>query len=469
MTIALRDYQDRDVGRLREALRAGAPRVCYVLPTGGGKTVLMAWMARAAAERGKSTFFLVHRQELIRQSSRTFDMMDVAHGLIFKGHTMTRDLVQIASVQTLVRRLERVPRRPDLIVVDEAHHATAGTYRRILEAYPQAKVIGLTATPARTDGTGLADVFSGLVVGPRMAELTERGFLAPYKIFAPPIGIDVSAVKSRAGDFSKEELAEAVDKPTITGDAVRHYLRLAAGKRAIAFCASVKHSEHVAASFRAAGVRAQHFDGGTDDSARERIVRRFADGDIDVLCNVDLVGEGFDVPACEVAILLRPTQSLIMFLQQVGRALRPAPGKEAALILDHAGNTLRHGLPDEEREWTLAGRKKGRRKAEDEPQVQVRQCPQCFACHAPAPKCPSCGHVYEINGREVAQVDGQLEEIDPRELRRQRLREQSRANTYELLVELGRARGYKNPEKWAHHVHEHREKKRAESTAGAAA
>lgn len=458
MTVALRPYQERDIGRLREALRAGHRSVCYVLPTGGGKTLTMAWMARSAAAKRRHTWFLVHRQELMRQASRTFDMIGVEHGLIYKHHTMTRERVQIASVQTLARRLARTPTKPDLIVVDEAHHCSATTYRRILAAYPDAVVIGLTATPARTDGQGLDDIFSELVVGPSMAALIEEGFLSRYRIYAPPIGISTEGVRTRAGDFAKDQLAEAVDKPTITGDAVKHYLRLAAGRRAIAFCASIEHSKHVAASFRAAGVAAEHFDGETEDRRRERIVERFASGEIEVLCNVDLVGEGFDVPACEVAILLRPTQSVILFLQQVGRALRPAPGKDRALILDHAGNALRHGLPDEEREWTLAGRKRRGRK-QDVPPPPVKQCPDCFACHAPAPACPACGHVYESTGRAIEQQEGELEAVDPEALKRARRVAQAKASTLEDLVELGRARGYKNPAAWARHVWAARQRK----------
>ncbi len=421
-------------------------------------TVLMAWMARAAAAKGRRTWFLVHRQELIRQASRTFDLMDVDHGLIYRGHTLTNDLVQVASVQTLVRRLSKIRMRPDLVVVDEAHHATAGTWRKILDQYPEAKVVGLTATPSRTDGSGLDDIFGDMIQGPTMSELIGEGYLAPYQLFAPPIGIDTQGIKTQGGDFKKGQLAQAVDKPTITGDAVKHYQKLAPGRRAIAFCASVDHSKHVAASFRNAGIPAAHFDGETDDATRERLTKQFGDGRIKVLCNVDLVGEGLDIPACDAVILLRPTQSLTLYLQQVGRSMRPSPGKDYALILDHAGNALRHGLPDEDREWSLEGRKKGKGKAQEQG-PPVTQCPQCFACHGPAPKCPSCGHVYESQGREIEEQAGELEQVDPQELKRRRKAEQAKAETVEDLTELGRARGYRNPRRWAEHVHAARKRK----------
>jgi len=245
MTFALRDYQQRDVRRLRAAIAAGHGRILYQLPTGGGKTVLMAWMAARAAERGKRTMFIVHRQELLLQASRTFEAMGIDHGLIAPGHTMSRDVIQVASVLTLVRRFDRVV-PPDLIVFDEAHHCPSNTWLRVFGRYPGAKAIGLTATPCRLDGRGLDDLFEIMICGPTARDLIDTGFLSDYVVYAPPIGIDLRGVRTRAGDFAKDQLAEAVDRPTITGDAVRHYLRLAQDKRAIAFCVSIDHSKHVA-------------------------------------------------------------------------------------------------------------------------------------------------------------------------------------------------------------------------------
>jgi len=455
MTFALRDYQKRDIRRLRAAITAGHGRILYQLPTGGGKTVLMAWMAARAAERGKPTMFIVHRQELLLQASRTFDAMGIDHGLIAPGHTMSRDVIQVASVLTLVRRFDRVV-PPDLIVFDEAHHCPSNTWLRVFGRYPGAKAIGLTATPCRLDGRGLDDLFETMVRGPTARDLIDAGFLSDYVVYAPPIGIDLQGVRTRAGDFAKDQLAEAVDRPTITGDAVRHYLRLAQGKRAIAFCVSIDHSKHVAEQFRSVGVRAQHVDGTEDGRRRQRTMDSLATGDVQVLTNVDLISEGLDVPAVEAAILLRPTQSLSLYLQQVGRALRPQPGK-TAIILDHAGNVLRHGLPDDDRDWTLEGRPRKRGRNGPEPDLQVRQCPRCFACHAPSPRCPCCGYEHEVQGREVDHVDGELEQVDLDALRRQRRREIGRARTLEELEAIAEARGYRKG--WAWHVYQARQRR----------
>ena len=461
MTMKLRSYQEEGIQKLRESLRRSRATI-YQLPTGGGKTVVMGRMADGAARKGKRTIFLVHRRELWSQASRTFDQMGIAHGIIAPGMTMTRDLVQVGSVQTVIKRLDRIP-VPDLVIVDEAHHSPAGTWSTILKAWSASKIVGLTATPCRLDGRGLDDIFDALVLGPTPGTLIEQGFLAPYQVYAPPIGIDVSAVKSRGGDFAKDQAAREIDKPTITGDAVRHYQRIAPGRRAIVFCCSIDHSKHVVAQFQSAGVRAEHLDGNEDDHRRRRVVEAFGRGDIKILSSCELFTEGFDVPGADVAILLRPTQSLGMYLQMVGRVLRPQPGK-TAVILDHAGNVLRHGLPDDEREWTLEGRRKGEKRA-TEPSIRVDQCPECFACHAPAPACPACGAVYEAQGREIREQDGELQQVDPAELRRQRNREQARAETLEELIELGKSRGYGNPAAWAKHILQARRRRTGERRA----
>jgi superfamily II DNA or RNA helicase len=258
------------------------------------------------------------------------------------------------------------------------------------------------------------------------------------------------------GDYAREELAEAADRPSITGCAIDHYQRIAAGLPAVVFCVSIKHSRHVVEQFRAAGIVAQHVDGETPTMERDEAIRRFANGDIQVLSNVDLFGEGFDVPEISCVILLRPTQSLTLFLQSIGRAMRPAPGKDEAIILDHAGNVMRHGLPDDIREWDLRGRKQGAASQE----CPVKICPGCFlTVPAAVTKCPDCEHVF-VNGdggREVAQREGQLEEIDIEAFRRDQerraeRRRQGMARSEEELVAIGESRGYKRPRLWARHV-----------------
>lgn len=463
-TVQLRDYQKNEmVDPVRERLRSGVSRIVVQGPTGCGKRYIFNFMATEAARRGKRVMIVVHRHELLQQASRGLDEVAAPHGIIASGCTMTNDLIQVASIGTLVRRLQKLP-EPDLLIFDEAHHATAGTWRKVIDAWPNAKMIGLTATPCRLDGQGLDDIFEDLVIGPSVRELIDGGHLADYQLYAPPIGIETEGVRTRGGDYAQNELAKAVDKPTITGNAVEHYLKICPGRQAIAFCVSIDHSKHVVASFRQAGVRAEHLDGSETKHRREQVISRFARGEIKVLSAVDLFQEGLDVPGAEVAIILRPTQSLGMYLQMVGRVLRAAPGKGQAIILDHAGCALKHGLPDEDREWSLEGRKK-KAKGQQEQGPAVTQCPQCFACHGPAPKCPSCGHVYETQGREIEEQAGELQQVDPQELKRQRKREQARAETVDELTELGRQRGYKNPRKWAEHVYHARQRKRGKVAA----
>jgi DNA repair protein RadD len=455
---SLRPHQVLAVEAIRKAFASGKRAPCYQLPTGGGKTVVFAYIAQEAAKRGTRVLILVHRRELLLQGSRALREIGLSHGLIAPALPPSHAQVRIASVQTLVRRLDHVP-PPDLVVIDEAHHAVAGSWRRVLEYWPRAWVLGVTATPARLDGKGLGvrvgGVFDHLVLGPSVEELTEDGYLVPADVYAPPMKADLGGVRTRLGDFDRGEIRVRMDRPVITGDAVEHYLRLAAGRPGIAFCASVEHARHVAEAFAAAGVPAESIDGSLGDGDRDAVLARLASGETRILTSCEIVSEGFDLPAVEVAILLRPTQSLTLYLQQVGRVLRPSPGKASATILDHVGNVERHGLPDADRTWDLNGAR--RRRTGEAP---VRRCPVCFACHPPAPVCPACGHVYEVAPRREGPqaVDGVLQKVGRRatdlwtpvqeRLRRSHL-EQARCRSLEELVELGIRRGYGKPRGWA--------------------
>lgn len=449
MTFTLRPYQDDLIGGARKAIAGGAKRVLMVAPTGAGKTALASYMLSTAAQRGKSCWFNVHRRELIKQSSKTMDKVGVPHGVIAAGFPAARkQRVQIVGVQSVARRLDTVI-APQMIVWDECHHIASKTWTDIFDAYPDAIHIGLTATPCRLDGRGLGDWFNEIVEGPTVRWLIENGFLAKYKLFAP-WSPDMTGASKRGGDFTSSSAAERMDKPAVTGNAIHHYMRLCPGKRAIVFASNVKHSKNIVEQFRACGIAAAHLDATSKD--RDRVLAAFERGEIKVLSNVDLFGEGFDVPAIEAVILMRPTASLGLYLQQVGRALRPAEGKPHAFILDHAGNAMRHGLPDEEHDWTLADRpkKSGSKKPDDE--LLIRQCPQCFSVHEPAPMCPECGHEYEIKGRQIEEREGELVEVDIEAMRRAKKQEQAQAGTFEELVALAQKRGYKNPSAWASHI-----------------
>lgn len=431
--ISLRPYQQDATTNIREAFLAGARRVLFTLPTGGGKTVIFSWICQQTAAKGGRICILVHRDELLGQVSRSLASFGVPHGIIAAGYVPTTDAVQVASVFTLARRLKSKPEFYkwydfNLIIADEAHHVVAGSWDVVLKEFPQAHVLGVTATPARLDGKGLARSFDVLVSGPTVQELTDDGHLMPATIYAPPgMGVDFSRLKTRMGDFDRAELAKMFEKPTVYGCAVSHYKKYAAGVPAVAFCVSVKHAEETAAKFREAGVNAASIDGGLDSTERRRRVAQLTEGEIDVLTSCDLISEGFDCPAIGAAILLRPTKSLALYLQQVGRALRPYPGKSEAIILDHAGNVLRHGLPAQDREWKLTeDRATGE---QGEKKIPLRTCMNCYAIVRVVrgqDKCPKCEHPWPVAERALLeQVDGELVKMTRRE-QEQAAREQSR-------------------------------------------
>jgi superfamily II DNA or RNA helicase len=454
----LRPYQSAGVDALRQSFRNGKTAPIYTLPTGGGKTLVFSYITRNAVNHGHRVLILVHRQELLRQSSATLSRWGVPHGVIAPRHPMTGQMVQVASVYTAARRVHRIA-APNLIIIDEAHHVVAGTWQKIIEAFPRAKILGVTATPSRLDGRGLGrhvgGVFDDIVIGPTISELIEGGYLVKPRVFASPRHLNLEGVHTRGGDFAADDLTRVMSQREIIGDAVAHYARLCPGKPAIAFCTSIEHAKAVTAQFAAGGWRARRIDGTMPDEERTGIVAALAEGDLDVMVSVDLVSEGFDVPACTAAILLRPTQSESLFLQQVGRALRPAPGKDCAYILDHAGNVARHGLPQEEREWTLDGR----RAREAAP--ELKQCPNCFAMlPRAASECPECEHFFgepEAGGAgersQPEQVAGELIELTPEIIARRReeqRREVNGARTREELLRIARQRGYNM--RWVDHI-----------------
>jgi len=403
----LRPYQQQLITDIRLQYQLGRRSVLAVLSTGGGKTVCFSHIAQSAARKGNRTCILVHRQELLDQASRSLSGMGVTHGCIRAGRSMDLShAVQVASVQTLARRLHKLPRDFfQLIVVDEAHHSNAGTWAQVIEHFRSAHLLGVTATPCRGDGRGLGEWYQAMVEGPSAAWLTDNGFLARARVLAPP-GFDTAGIRKRMGDFDTREAEQRVG--TIMGDCLSHYRKHLSGQTAIAFCCSVAHAEAVAALFMGAGIPAASIDGTMDGATRRDLLQALGTGRIKVLTSCALIGEGVDVPSVGGCILLRPTQSVSLHLQMIGRCLRPSPGK-AAVILDHVGNTLRLGHHLEPREWTLEGiAKRDREKA---PSVKV--CPQCFAAMASqARQCLECGHQFAPEVRELQQVEGELVEMD---------------------------------------------------------
>lgn len=478
--ISLRNYQDKCVEGIRVCFRKAIKAVLLVLPTGGGKTVVFTYMAQRLNFNQKKVIILVHRVELLRQTSAALSKFDVEHGMINPQYTPNLlHNVQVASVQTIIRRLNYFAAAswiPDAIIADEAHHATSTSWRKIIDTFktlnPDLKVIGVTATPSRGDGQGLGvsvgGMFEDMVLGPSTAWLIDQGFLVKPKVFGPPEKIDRSNLKASNGDYRKDDLANLVDKPKITGDAVSHYRELCDGVPAIVFCVNVAHAEHVARQFQQAGYRFYAIDGTTDDDIRKTLIDGLADGSVQGLTSCDLISEGTDIPRATCAIKLRPTKSKGLNTQQDGRVLRPvyAPGydletregrlaaiaaseKPYAYILDHVGNTDEHGLPYEDQEHSLDGEIKSNRGKNQEATIRVQTCLSCFACHEPAPVCPECGHIYEVKDNTPKQVEGNLMEITE-ETRRKKIAKQEvgRSQTLEDLLRIGAERGY--AENWAH-------------------
>jgi len=391
--VQLRDYQEKAIADIRDEF-SNVKRVCYVAPCGAGKGTMVAYMANKTADIGKRVLFLIHRQELLDQ---------IAEDIGSK-----RQLIQLASVQTLVKQLDKTP-IPDLIISDEFHHGTASTWRKIFDRFKDAYLVGLTATPARLNGEGLSEICDKLIIGPSVKWLIDRNFLAPYRYFAPPLPVGFSDIKIKLGDYDQKEISIRMDKPHITGKAIEHYKQLAEGKQAIVYCVNVQHSTNIVESFIEAGYNAKHVDGNTPASERKQAIADFKSGKLTIMSNVQLFGEGLNLPGVEVVILLRPTQSLVLHVQQSMRSMRPQPGK-TAIIIDAVENCFRHGIPTTEHEWSLEGASK-RKKAEGGT-VGVRQCLGCYLCHSPAPVCPYCGYEYNLTPRQLAQEAGELKEYD---------------------------------------------------------
>lgn len=408
MKLKLRNYQETNVTDIRGQLMAGMDKILYVLPTGGGKTVVFSYITEQAAKKGNRVCILVHRSELVDQSSDELKKLGVDHGIISAGKSM--DLtksVQVASVQTLVRRLNKVPADFfQLIIVDEAHHAVAGSWDKTTKHFSKAKILGVTATPQRLDGRPLGSHFQAMVIGPDCSWLTLKKFLSPARIFAPPRKVNTKQMKSRAGDWAMEDAEKEMMHGDFMGDAVTHYGRHIAPHSAIAFCCTIAHAQAVAQAFRENGVRAECLAGKLDKKKRKETIEKLGTGEIQVLTSCQIISEGTDVPSVTGAILLRPTKSLSLYLQQVGRCLRVADGKDHAIIMDHVGNSLLHGLPTDERKWSLEGKKKRTVKT-----APLKVCQSCYAVNAINAKvCSTCGEPFIIEEREYKRIKGDLVE-----------------------------------------------------------
>jgi superfamily II DNA or RNA helicase len=408
--IVLRDYQTALIDQTRDAMRRGVKRILITAPTGSGKTNLTAHMLASAAARGRRCWFCVHRKELLDQSVSTFiEAADIHTGIVAAQYPASPLApVQVCSVPSLARRSATLS-PPDLIVWDEAHHIASRSWATIAQQFPHATHIGLTATPQRLDGHGLKPFFDVLIQGPTTAELIAHGYLSSYRFYAPGVGPTLDGIHTQAGDFNRKELSDVMEVSTVVGDCVSHYRAHCMDSRALVFAWSLESSRRLAEQFSAASIPAAHVDGETPRAERTAAMANFRSGAIKVLCNVDLFGEGLDVPAVDAVFLLRPTASLGLYLQQVGRGLRPHAGKSVVRIFDHVNNWQRHGLPDDARVWSLDGATKRASQSEQ----MAKRCAQCFGVSPISAKvCRYCQAPFMVKARKVIEEAGTLQEAD---------------------------------------------------------
>lgn len=467
------DDQAEFVDNIRKALRKGHKSILGVASPAFGKTVVAGHIISEARRKSDATaWFLVHRKNLLRQTSKSFWAAHIEHGLITSGKTRSRLPVQVGTIGSVFSRRDTLT-PPSLLFVDEAHLAKGNMFETVINWCRDhgTIVIGLTGTPQRLDNKALGDVFDTMVQARSTAWLIEQGRLSDYVMYSSSMAPNLDGVKKSGGDYNREKLAEVMDDGVLVGDAVSHWKKYANGMRTVVYCVNVKHSKHTAQAFNAAGIPAVHVDADTTEKELKEACEGLATGRYLVLTNCELVIEGFDLSAqvgkditLECCILLRPTQSVARYLQMVFRALRKKDNP--AIILDHARCAVRHGLPDDDREWSLEGKKRrGRKSSEEEPDVSIQACQNCFFIFKPGPdRCPKCGEpVKKMPPREIKQVDGELERIDVAALRKQAKQEQGQARDLAQLVQLGKRRGMKNAPIWAAHVFAARQNRKATS------
>ena len=443
----IRDYQKKLINGLRNSMTNGHKNIMVQSPAGSGKSITMAEIAKRITQHEMNVLFVVHRRELVKQIKSTFVKWGV-----------NMNFCEIYMVQTATRRLEKLI-KPEYIFVDEAHHSLAKTYKRIFDYFPVAQVKGFTATPIRLSGKGFRNVYDDLIIGPKISWLIKNHYLAPYTYYSVNLIDQKQLKRSSTGDYTRQSMENA-GKNIIYGDVINAYKKLANNSKAIVYSYSVQSCKQVAEEFNKNHISAQEVDGKTDKDTRKKAMHDFRTGKIKVLVNAELYGEGVDVPDCQTVIMLRPTQSLSLFIQQSMRCMRYKPGKKA-IIIDQVANYTRFGLPDFDRDWTLEDRAKHPQREGGSDGPAIKTCPECFgvilaSCH----ECPLCGHSFEAEFRKLAQDRrAELEKINlnAKELRERKKKEQelllrdpSTFTTFKELAIYGKATGKKPG--WAWHM-----------------
>ena len=436
--IALREYQQDLYQKTVDAFRQGNKRVLVTVGCGAGKSYIFAKMA----ERTKGpVLVLTHRRELLDQTGRLFQ----EHGINARVEMVLTESNHLGEHE-----------RPALIITDEAHLSRSNSWMKVLDYY-DTHTVGFTATPVRLDGKPLGDIYSALVTGVSVRWLIDNYRLAPYEYYAPT-AVETDGLRVQAGDYVIKDLEQLMGDRAIYSDVLKSWERLAKWQKTIAYCVSIKHAQETAKMFTEAGYPAVEIDGSTPPKKRAEIMQNFRDGKIMVLCNVGIISEGVSIDDVTCCLLLRPTESHALYWQQAMRCMRYQPGK-TAIIVDCVGNYTRNPLPDADVEWSLTESAKKKPKVNEEGDFVIRTCPSCFKVFKTAPTCPYCGTEYPLHPREIkAHQDIELARITAEEaervaeVKKAARREQGRAKTFEELLAIGRAKGYKNPGFWASQV-----------------
>lgn len=432
----LRDYQQELFNKTSESFKQGYRRPLVVAPCGAGKSYLFAEMINRT--KGE-VLVLTHRQELKQQHEELLRNLHIENA-------------RVSMVITEANRLGKNP-TPALIVTDEAHLSRSNSWQKVIEYY-DTYTVGFTATPIRLDGKPLGDIYDILIEGVDVRWLIDNHRLAPFEYYAPT-AVDTSDLRKVAGDYVVSDLERIMNERAIYGNVVKSYQRFAPGEQAICYCVSVEHARATAKAFDTAGISAAVLSANTPSRQRREIMESYRMGRFHVLCNVGIIAEGISIDEVTCCILLRPTDSVALGIQQMMRCMRYMPGKTAK-ILDLVGNYTRIGLPDDEREWKLDKPVYHRNRCNENGDFYIRCCPECYLTFKTAPICPFCGTVYPLQPREIqAHEEIELARITAEEaarleqIKKAARMEQGKAQSFEELVKLGRQRGYKNPAFWA--------------------
>ncbi len=463
MSLILRPRQAQAIEDLRASYKRGCIAPILLAPTGFGKTATAITMIQSATSRGLRVWFMAHLKEILNDTAERLIKERIPHGYIWAGHDADRrQRVQVVSVQTAARRLDRLE-KPDLIVCDESHLAVAQQYQDVFEwahAGPKfyrkggCKLLHMTATARRLDGRGMGEVADDIVLTCASGDLIAEGLLAPVRYLTPDTP-DTSKLGHLGGEFKSSDVSEMMSKPAIVGSALQHYLTHGRGRPGLGFCADIKAAKKYAEEFAAAGLRTIAISGDDHDDTRYMALSGIQTGKLDFVFNCKLWVAGVDAPAIAYIADLAPTESLTRYLQGLGRGLRTCPGKADLIYADHSGNLARHGNPLAQREWSLEATNTGKAASEKQ-EMPVKQCPKCYATVPSVMPACRCGHVFEVKGRVIDEVEGVLSEVDLAmqavQQKKAARMEQGSAKDREALIAVAKKRGIARAAEWAEHV-----------------